>query len=99
MYVGVQLNACERVPALFSLRAGEKAMPQDESFESNLSERDLRALAMELALQLPRNQEDAGRVIDLMRAGYDFFLCEFEKPKAAAGDVLRPKFSRRRGGG
>lgn len=74
-------------------------MQQDDANDSQLSERDLRALAMELALQLPRNQDDANRVLDLMRAGYDFFLCEFEKPKAVAGDVLRPKFSRRRGGG
>lgn len=73
-------------------------MPANESHELSLSERDLRALAMELALQLPRNEADAERVLDLMRAGYDFFLCEYERPKEAAGAVVRPKF-RRRGGG
>ncbi|WP_132254702.1 hypothetical protein [Methylobacterium segetis] len=74
-------------------------MPQDESTDDGLSERDLRALAMELALQLPRNARDAERVLDLMRAGYEYFLCEYEKPRAEKGDVLRPSFSRRRGGG
>lgn len=72
-------------------------MPAAESNDISLSERDLRALAMELALQLPRNTNDADRVLDLMRAGYDYFLCEYDRPKEAGG-VVRPKF-RRRGGG
>jgi hypothetical protein len=75
----------------------ERVMPADESNEVSLSERDLRALAMELALQLPRCISDAERVLDLMRAGYDYFLCEYKPPKEA-GAVVRPKF-RRRGGG
>jgi hypothetical protein len=73
-------------------------MPVDESNEVSLSERDMRALAMELALQLPRRTGDAERVLDLMRAGYDYFLCEYERPKEA-GAVVRPKFRRQRGGG
>ena len=70
-------------------------MPCDATTDGKLSERDLRALAMELALQLPRDEGDANRVIDLMRAGYDFFLTEYKRPVETAVDVIRPKFSRR----
>lgn len=65
--------------------------PEDEI---RLSERDLRALAMDLALRLPRHEADASRVLDLMRAGYEFFLCEMERPKGQKGDVVRPRFRR-----
>jgi hypothetical protein len=60
----------------------------------SLSERDMRALAMELALQLPRNEHDAQRVMDLMRVGYEFFLCDFEKPKETAPRVVTGNFRR-----
>ena len=62
--------------------------------EITLSERDLRALAMELALQLPRNTREAEYVMRLMRVGYDYFLSE---PVAEASNderVVRPKFAR-----
>lgn len=74
-------------------------MSPSEPEDGKLSERDLRALAMELALQLPRDESDAQRVLDLMRAGYEYFLTEYKRPNVEAAGVIRPKFSRRRGGG
>lgn len=69
-------------------------MSEEPEDMTRLSERDLRAMAMELALRLPRNEADAMRVLDLMRAGYEYFLCEMERPKAQKGDVVRPRFRR-----
>lgn len=69
-------------------------MAEDVEPEISLSERDLRALAMELALQLPRNQRDAEYVLRLMQVGYDFFLsAPVEKP-AADAKIVRPRFSK-----
>lgn len=67
---------------------------QEDECDVSLSERDMRALAMELALQLPRNERDAYRILDLMRVGYDFFLCDFEKPKEVSGQVVTGRFRR-----
>lgn len=69
-------------------------MNEEPEDATRLSERDLRAMAMELALRLPRNEADAMRVLDLMRAGYEYFLCEMERPKSQKGDVVRPRFRR-----
>ena len=74
-------------------------MSLSEPEDGRLSERDLRALAMEMALQLPRDEADAQRVLDLMRAGYEYFLCEYKRPSDEVAGIIRPKFSRRRGGG
>lgn len=68
-------------------------MAEDESAVS-LSERDMRAMAMELALQLPRNEKDAYRILDLMRVGYDFFLTEAVKPHEQKPRVVRGAFRR-----
>jgi len=67
---------------------------REDEHDVSLSERDMRALAMELALQLPRNEREAYRILDLMRVGYDFFLCEFEKPKETAAQVVTGRFRR-----
>ncbi|QGY05544.1 hypothetical protein MMSR116_29355 [Methylobacterium mesophilicum SR1.6/6] len=68
-------------------------MATDDEPDVSLSERDLRALAMELALQLPRNEKDAQHVLDLMRVGYDYFLCEMDKPKQI-GKIVKGRFRR-----
>lgn len=73
-------------------------MGEDEP-DIRLSERDLRSLAMQLALQLPRHEQDAQRVMDLMRAGYDYFLSDYVAPTPESERVVRPQFKQRRGGG
>jgi len=69
-------------------------MAEDAEPEISLSERDMRALAMELALQLPRNPRDAEYVMRLMQVGYDYFLAAPVEKPAADTKVLRPKFSK-----
>lgn len=68
-------------------------MPSDDLPDLRMTERDMRALAMTLALQLPRDERDAQRIMDLMRAGYEFFLCETQK-KPDETAVVRPRFRR-----
>lgn len=59
----------------------------------DLSDRDLRSLAMELAMQLPRNERDAHYVMELMRVGYDFFLCDAAKAQKKV-ERFQPKIAR-----
>lgn len=68
-------------------------MPVDDPPNVDLSDRDLRSLAMELAMQLPRNERDAHYVIELMRVGYDFFLCNAGKAEKKV-EAFRPKIAR-----
>lgn len=68
-------------------------MPADDPPNVDLSERDLRSLAMELAMQLPRNERDAHYVIELIRVGYDFFLCNAGKSEKKV-ENFRPKIAR-----
>ncbi len=62
--------------------------------EVSLSERDLRALAMELAIQLPRNARDAQFVLRMMRIGYDHFLSEQPAQDRREPNVVSPQFRR-----
>ena len=48
---------------------------------------------MELAMQLPRNERDAHYVMELMRVGYDFFLCDAGKADKKV-EQFRPKLAR-----
>lgn len=48
---------------------------------------------MELAMQLPRNERDAHYVMELMRVGYDFFLCNAGKAEKKI-ETFRPKIAR-----
>lgn len=68
-------------------------MPADDPPAVELSDRDLRAMAMELAMQLPRNERDAHYVMELMRVGYDFFLCDAGKAEKKV-EPFRPKLLR-----
>lgn len=68
-------------------------MPVDDPSAVELSDRDLRAMAMELAMQLPRNERDAHYVMELMRVGYDFFLCDAGKTEKKV-EPFRPKLLR-----
>lgn len=68
-------------------------MPVDDPSAVELSDRDLRAMAMELAMQLPRNERDAHYVMELMRVGYDFFLCDAGKAEKKV-EPFRPKLMR-----
>ena len=69
-------------------------MPEEEEDDVRLSERDMRAMAMAMALKLPRNEEDARRVLELVWVGYEFFLCEAKQAAKKDGKVVRPRFSR-----